>query len=91
MRPDAGADLERFAARIRAATAELRRHTARARARDAGAAALRHARAVTGLSQRELASEMGWNRSALAEIEGGLRPMPEYIARWVRRTTGGAR
>lgn len=92
MRLDAGGadDLERFARRIRAATAELRRETARAQARAADAAALRRARAVTGLSQRELASELGWNRSALAESEGGLRPMPERIARWVQRTIGRA-
>lgn len=85
-----GGDLERFAQRIRTATAELRRDTARARARAADGAALRRARAVTGLSQRELASELGWNRSALAAIEGGLRPLPERIARWVQRAIGRA-
>jgi hypothetical protein len=47
--------------------------------------ALRRARAVARLSQRDLAVELGQSRGVLADAERGRRSVPERVAWWVYR------
>ena len=100
--PLPGADeLERGVRGLRAGAAALRRSNrrlfdalavadARAPAPPAGADGplVRRARAMAGLSQRELARVLHYSRSALAEAECGRRRVPERVAAWARRIAG---
>jgi ribosome-binding protein aMBF1 (putative translation factor) len=47
--------------------------------------ALRRARAVARLSQRDLAAALDLSRSVLADAEQGRRSVPERVAWWVYR------
>jgi len=53
---------------------------------------LRQARELAGLTQRDLAHQLGWSRSLLAAAERGQRSVPPDIQAWARGVhdvTGG--
>jgi len=74
---------------LRLAAAELRATTRRPIPRDPvrtlPPSALRHARRLVRLSQRQLAQEFPYGRSLIAEVERGKRSCPPDLAAWARR------
>ena len=46
---------------------------------------LKAARSVAGLTQRQLARELGYARSVIADAERGVRPVPESVGAWAVR------
>lgn len=51
---------------------------------------LRLARAIAGLSQRELAAALCYSRSFIAEAECGRRRVPARLAAWAQQTVAAA-